>query len=75
MQGIKVAKSNLQVGDLVFFSGINASSKSAKISHVGIYIGNGKFLHASNPTRGVVIDELNSDYYRTHYVTARRVIR
>ncbi len=74
-QGIKVDKSKLQVGDLVFFSGINASSSSAKISHVGIYIGNGEFLHAANPSRGVVIDELSSDYYKTHYVTARRVIR
>lgn len=74
-QGIKVDKSKLQAGDLVFFSGINSSSKSAKISHVGIYIGSGKFIHAANSKRGVVIDELDSDYYRTHYVTARRVIR
>lgn len=74
-QGIKVDKSKLQAGDLVFFSGINSSSKSAKISHVGIYIGNGQFIHAANSNRGVVIDDLNSDYYKTHYVTARRVIR
>lgn len=74
-QGIKVDKSKLQAGDLVFFSGINAKSKSAKISHVGIYIGSGKFIHAANSNRGVVIDELDSDYYKTHYVTARRVIR
>lgn len=74
-QGIKVDRSKLQAGDLVFFSGINASSKSAKISHVGIYMGNGQFIHAANSNRGVVIDELDSDYYRTHYVTARRVIR
>lgn len=74
-QGIKVDKSKLQIGDLVFFSGINASSSSAKVSHVGIYIGNGEFLHAANSSRGVVIDDLNSDYYKKHYVTARRVIR
>lgn len=74
-QGIAVSKSNLQVGDLVFFSGINSSSKSAKISHVGIYIGDGKFIHAANSSRGVVTDELSSSYYSTHYVTARRVIR
>lgn len=74
-QGIKVDKSKLQIGDLVFFSGINASSSSTKISHVGIYIGNGEFLHAANSSRGVVIDELNSDYYKKHFVTARRVIR
>lgn len=74
-QGIKVDKSKLQIGDLVFFSGINASSSSTKVSHVGIYIGNGEFLHAANSSRGVVIDELNSDYYKKHFVTARRVIR
>ena len=74
-QGIKVDKSKLQVGDLLFFSGINASSSSAKISHVGIYIGNGEFLHAANSSRGVVIDDLDTDYYKKHYVTARRVIR
>ena len=74
-QGIYVAKANLQPGDLVFFSGINSSSKSAKISHVGIYIGNGKFVHAANSKRGVVTDELSDSYYSTHYVTARRVIR
>lgn len=74
-QGIYVAKANLQPGDLVFFSGINASSKSARISHVGIYIGGGKFIHAANSNRGVVTDELSNSYYSTHYVTARRVIR
>ena len=74
-QGIKVDKSKLQLGDLVFFSGINSTSKNAKISHVGIYIGSGKFIHAANSKRGVVIDELDSDYYKSHYVTARRVIR
>ena len=74
-QGIAVSKSNLQPGDLVFFRGINSSSSSTYISHVGIYIGNGEFIHASNPTRGVVKDSLNSDYYSSHYVKARRIIR
>lgn len=74
-QGIAVSKANLQPGDLVFFSGINAKSSSAKVSHVGIYIGNGKFIHAANSSRGVVTDELSDSYYSSHYVTARRVIR
>lgn len=73
-QGIKVDKSKLQIGDLLFFSGINSTS-SNKVSHVGIYIGNGEFLHAANSSRGVVIDDLDADYYKKHYVTARRVIR
>ncbi len=74
-QGISIEKSNLQPGDLVFFSGINSSSRSKKISHVGVYIGNGSFIHAANSSRGVVTDELSDTYYTKHYVTARRVIR
>lgn len=74
-QGVAVSKSNLQPGDLVFFRGINSSSSSTYISHVGVYIGNGEFIHASNPTRGVVKDSLNSSYYSSHYVKARRIIR
>lgn len=74
-QGIAVKKENLQPGDLVFFSGINATSANARISHVGIYIGGGQFIHASNPTRGVVQDDINDSYYSKHYVKARRVIR
>lgn len=74
-QGIKVAKANLVPGDLVFFSGINSSSGSSKISHVGLYIGGNEFIHAANSKRGVVKDRLDDSYYSTHYVTARRVIR
>jgi len=74
-QGIKVAKSNLIPGDLVFFNGINSSSGSSKISHVGVYIGGNEFIHAANSKRGVVKDSLSDSYYSKHYVTARRVIR
>lgn len=74
-QGVAVSKGNLQPGDLVFFRGINSSSSSTYISHVGIYIGNGEFIHAANPTRGVVKDSINDNYYDTHFVKARRIIR
>jgi len=73
--GVAVSKSNLQPGDLVFFRGINSSSSSKKISHVGIYIGNNEFIHAANSSRGVVKDDLTSSYYSSHFVTARRIIR
>ncbi|MNF14391.1 Murein DD-endopeptidase MepS/Murein LD-carboxypeptidase precursor [compost metagenome] len=43
------------------------------VSHVGIYIGDGKFAHAST-SRGVVTDKLSSEYYADRYVTARRVL-
>lgn len=68
--GTAVEKSNLQLGDIVVFNG--DSNKS--IGHVGIYIGNGNFIHASNPSDGVKITALSSSYYNLRYVGARRVI-
>lgn len=68
--GTPVDKQNLVAGDLVFFS--NRGDK--KINHVGIYIGNNNFIHASTSTRGVVMDNLNSNYYTNHYICARRVL-
>lgn len=65
--GVAVARSDLQPGDLVMFgkSGIN---------HVGIYIGGGRMVHAANPSRGVTTDTINSGYYNINYVGARRII-
>lgn len=68
--GMPVDKSNLTPGDLVFFS--NRSNRS--INHVGIYVGNGEFIHASTSTRGVVKDSLYSNYYLRSYVCARRIV-
>jgi cell wall-associated NlpC family hydrolase len=66
--GSAVPKSNLRKGDLVFFHTYRRG-----ISHVGVYIGNGKFVHASNHFGGVKTDSLSSDYYRSRYRCARRV--
>ncbi|MFF2484239.1 C40 family peptidase [Paenibacillus sp. NPDC058071] len=66
--GKKIAKSDLSAGDLVFF---NTNGKS--ISHVGIYVGDGKFAHSSS-SKGVTISKLSESYYETRYVTARRVM-
>lgn len=64
----KVAKGNLCEGDLVFFT----SNRSGKqIAHSGIYLKNGKFVHASS-SRGVIISSLNEDYYRTHWKSGGR---
>ena len=68
--GTHVDKSNLQPGDLVFFS-----SSSESVGHVGMYIGNGQFIHASSGSGKVVITELEGcSYYITHYVGAKRVL-
>ena len=64
----KVSKANLQPGDLVFF---NTSGKG--VSHVGIYIGDGQFIH-SGTTKGVVIADLFGAYWSSLYLGARRVL-
>lgn len=66
--GASVSKANLQTGDLVFF---NTSGRG--VSHVGIYIGNGNFSHASS-SRGVMVSKLNDPYYwGSRYVGAKRL--
>ena len=67
--GEYVRASELQKGDLIFFD----SKNSSKVSHVGIYLGNGKFIHASSSKDRVVISSLNSSYYRKHFKWGRRV--
>lgn len=66
--GTPVTRSQLKPGDLVFFARGGRS-----IGHVGIYIGQNRFVHASNPGRGVVVDSLNSPTYARTYRGARRV--
>lgn len=63
--GIEVAKTDLQPGDLIYFN--NA------VGHVGIYVGNGQFIHAANAERGVVIDTMTSGYYSEYYSYAKRM--
>ena len=65
--GKAVSKSDLQVGDLVFFK-----TTSAPVGHVGIYVGNGQFIHAPNKSKPVKYDSLSSSYYSSRYVCARR---
>ena len=65
--GKSVSKSNLQMGDLIFWK-----TTSAKVGHVGMYVGNGQFIHAPNSRSVVKIDSLNNSYYSNRYVNARR---
>ena len=66
--GVAVDKSELQIGDAVFFA-----SSSESIGHVGIYIGDGEFIHSSSGCGYVTISGLDEDYYSRMYVGARRI--
>lgn len=67
--GVSVSKENLQPGDIVFFSGTGGSG----ITHVGIYAGNGQFIHAPNSRSVVSYSSIISGYWSEHYYAARRV--
>ncbi len=64
----KIAKTELQPGDLLFFH------TYARLSHVGIYIGQGRFIHAPRTGEKVSIESMDSSYYRKRYAGARRVM-
>lgn len=67
--GKYVSKSDLKPGDLIFFnSGTNS------IRHVGMYVGNNKFVHSPSPGKTVRYESLSTSYYVKGYVTARRII-
>lgn len=70
--GKEVAKSDLQLGDIIIFKNQSLTA----IGHVGIYIGNNKIIHASEPGVGVVITDMDARgyNYNKRYVTARRII-
>lgn len=63
----RVGKNDLQEGDLIYFK-----IRGRRISHVGIYLGNNKFVHSSRK-HGVVIDSLNHPYYQKRFVSGGRV--
>src|SRR5579862_387363 len=67
-EGVAVAASDLRPGDLVFFR----DTYKRGISHVGIYIGDGRFLHAAGHRHGVIVSDLSRPYYRNRYAGARR---
>ena len=70
--GKAVSMSQLQPGDLVIFKKSGTGSKRA--SHVGLYIGNNQFVHASTSKVGVIISSLSSSYYTTGFVGGRRIV-
>ena len=69
--GPRVAKEDLRPGDLVFFN----TGGESEISHVGMYIGNGEYIHSTNgAANGVTISDINSDYALNTYVGAARIL-
>lgn len=68
-EGQSVSRSSLSAGDLVFFNTYGS------ISHVGIYIGDGNFIHAANSNTGVIVSSLSEGYYSSAYAGARRLLR
>lgn len=66
--GTSVSRSQMRPGDLVFFNTLGSG-----VSHVGIFVGNGKFAQSSS-SRGVIISSLNEKYWANRYVGAKRVM-
>jgi lipoprotein Spr len=66
-KGRKLSDSRIERGDLVFFRNVRGKG----VDHVGVYLGDGKFAHATE-SAGVVISNLNEDYYRKRYFGACR---
>jgi cell wall-associated NlpC family hydrolase len=64
--GVKVSKSNLRAGDLVFFK------TSPGVRHVGIYVDRGRFMHASS-SKGVTISKLNNPYWSKRYWFSKHI--
>ena len=65
--GDSISKSNLQKGDLVFF----ALKGESSVSHVGIYIGDDKFIHASSQGGKIRVDSLSSNYFTNQYIGSK----
>ncbi len=67
--GMRVARSELTEGDLLFFN-----TRKPPIGHVGIYIGNNQFIHALSRNKGVRVDNLNKPYYNKRFIRAVRLM-
>jgi len=72
--GEYISFNNLQKGDMVFFD--THKKKTGKVTHVGIYLGNGNFIHASSAAKKVVIFNFNKkNFYKKRFLWGRRIIQ
>ena len=70
MKGQQVPRHQLQSGDIVFFS----TAGQGRVSHAGIYVGEGRFVHAPSSGGTVRLDSVNATYWNKAYLQAKRVI-
>lgn len=70
-KGLTIAKSDLQKGDLLFF--LTDKKRGIPVTHVGIYIGDGNFIHAASKEKGIIISPLTHGSYAKTFVLAKRV--
>ncbi len=66
--GVSINSQSLRAGDLMFFD-----QEGRKSSHVGIYIGDGRFVHAPSSGKHVRVDRLDAKYWKKHFAGARRI--
>ncbi len=71
-QGTSVSRTALKKGDLLFF--LTDKSRHIPITHVGIYLGDGTFIHAASKQKGIIISPLESGSYAERFVLARRIL-
>ena len=72
-RGMPVDKKDLEKGDLLFF--LTDKKRGIPVTHVGIYIGNGEFIHAASKKKGIIISPITHGHYADTFVSARRVLK
>ena len=72
-KGLAVSKDQLQKGDLLFF--LTDKKRGIPVTHVGIYLGDGEFIHAASKKKGIIISPITHGHYAKTFVSARRVVK
>lgn len=71
-KGEEVGRDELIKGDLLFF--LTDKKRGIPVTHVGIYIGNGEFIHAASKKKGIIISPVDHGYYADKFVSAKRIL-